>query len=207
MSINSISKAVSQKIASELSLPKERQEVLQYGMILLLSQLMTFILLAAEAYVLNMVKEFLILAACGAVLRRYSGGAHCSSPLRCSLLSLITIPLLVLVARFICTLNSWINISIVVIVNMISMGIIYKYAPKDSPAKPIKNIEKIKRLKLRSLFISSVVTVGSLVLLFFSYGHVSILMTLGTINQAISLTKPGSKYIHTFDRILRKLHI
>jgi len=205
MSINSISQALSSRIAKELSLSDDRREIIQYGLVYLLSQLLTIVLLLIVAYALKITNEVIILALCSALLRKYSGGAHCSSPLRCSLLSIVTVLLLVLLSKCIYSLNPIIIIAFVVLINLLSVTIYFIYAPQDTPSKPIRNARKKKILKTKSVIISIFMLLICTSLLYFNFIYTSILISLGSFNQALTLTKPGKVYVNFSDRILKFL--
>lgn len=207
MSINSLSKASAEKIARELSLPLERQQIIEYGMIDLLSQLLSGAVLLVVAYSFAMIKDVLMLAVCGALLRKYSGGAHCSSPMRCALLSSIVIPMWVLLARFLYGFGSLIYVPVFIIVDLISIAIIFVYSPKDSPSKPIRNREKIEKLKLKSVLLSIFISLISIGLFYYDFGQASTVISFGVFNQAFTLTKPGQRFIKSFDDLLKFIRI
>jgi len=197
-----MSKTIAVRIARELDLPAERQEVIEYGALGLLSQSLSIFLLLLCAYILNMVKEVLILVFCSAILRNYSGGAHCSSPLRCALLSVIAVPLLVVISKFIYGLGPVIYIITIILISLISICIYYIYSPVDSPSKPIRNKDKIKRLKFRSVVLSLFFLGLSMFLLLINHGQTSVLITLGVFYQAFTLTMFGHLYVGFFDKTL-----
>lgn len=203
MSVNSISKKITLRIARELKLSSEKQAIIEYGLISLLSQMMTIFLLLIIAYGLNIVIETIVIGLCSAILRRYSGGAHCSSPLRCSLLSIIVVPILVLLAKLIFELQPIIHIAFILTMNLFSIIIYIVYAPQDTPTKPIKNESKIRNLKFKSFLSAFIILIICTSLLYFNFPFIAILMTLGVLNQSLTLTKVGKSYINQSDRILK----
>lgn len=78
MLMNDISRFVASKIANELSLSSEKQEIIEYGMISLLSEFLSLSFLLVTAFVLNMGQEILVATIFSITLRKYSGGTHCS---------------------------------------------------------------------------------------------------------------------------------
>lgn len=203
MWINKIANKMASKIGKELSLSNEKQEIIEYGAISLLSQLLGIILILIAASILNIVRESIVVTLCSMLLRKYSGGAHCSSPIRCGLLSTIVVPLLVYLGKYIYTFQAPIYIIIVVSLEILSIIIFYLYAPKDSPSKPIKNKDKIKKFKIKSVYLSFFILLISISLFYFNLGQISILAALGVFNQAFSLTKLGYIFIESFDKLLK----
>lgn len=206
MIINTFSKHVTLKIAKELSLDSQKQEIIEYGMIGLLSQLLSIVLLLITSYCLNMIKEMIMIAGCSAILRKYSGGAHCSSSLKCALLSMVTVPLFVYLGRFFYGLRPTTQILIVFIVGLTSLIITYVYSPKDSPSKPIKNKDMIRKLRIKSISFCIIIFFASIVLFLFNLGQISVLITLGIFSQSLTLTKLGQAYINAFDKLLNILY-
>ncbi|KPU44537.1 accessory protein regulator B [Oxobacter pfennigii] len=207
MSVHRISKFISSKISRELSLPSDKQEIIEYGTIGLISELLSMFSILVTALIFNMVFEAAIITFCSAFLRKYSGGAHCSSPLRCALLGAVVVPVLVLLGRLVGTLDFVTLIAIIVFINLICITIFSIYSPVDSPSKPIKNIHKRKILRLKAVTLSVVLFLTSALLLYLNFGQVSALITMGMSNQALTLTKPGHVGIKFFDKLLSIVNI
>lgn len=203
MSINSVSKSIALKIGKELDLSIDKQEIIEYGTINLLSQSLSIIVLFIVALILQILREAIVIAFCSALLRKYSGGAHCSSPFRCAMLSVVVVPLLSFLAQYIYSLPPSACLLILVLVGLVSIAIFYLYAPKDSPSKPIKNKNKIAKFKMKSVIVSTSIVIISIVLFYLNVGQVSALAILGLFNQAFTLTKPGYISIEIFDKMLK----
>jgi accessory gene regulator B len=98
-------------------------------------------------------------------------------------------------------------LSAIVFVFLFGLWSISKYAPADTPQKPITSIEKIKKLKVRSLIIL-------LVWCFFNVGYyllfdkvhgLMLASSLGILCQCFSITKVGYKLWQQSDVLLNKI--
>lgn len=92
--------------------------------------------------IFNVVIESLIVSFTISILRKYSGGAHSSSPGICLIVGTFIAVSIGLVSKIGIDFN--INILIGIITFAWAYYIIYKLAPVDSPAKPIRTEKKVK---------------------------------------------------------------
>ncbi len=209
-SIENICKKISIDIGAELKLNDENVAVINYGLFAVIQILISIILAFLLGAIFNVVVESLIILCSISILRQSSGGVHASSPSICTAVGTI---LSVGMAIVITNIN--IDIKSVICVGSIifawSYYIIFKLAPVDSAAKPIKTEAKRKRLKRSSISILSVyfvIVIGNIIV-YYVTKKVDLLMYSGCIYigllwQVFSLTKSGHVVLGKLDAFLNK---
>jgi accessory gene regulator B len=210
-----ISNNFAAKIASSLNFDKDREEVIAYGAFNLFQTLWSTLLIIMFGILFDTLPIILIIAVTSATLRKFSGGAHATSPNRCAAISVIAFGILSLIVRYI-TINVIIlPVAIFQIVSFIfTYIIIYKYCPSDSPNKPIKNPERRKKFRKMSFNILFLFT-GITILLWITFYkvHSAFLLTsivsmcMGQLWQAITMTYTGHLVINKLDAFMQKLSL
>lgn len=155
--------------------------------------------------------EALIISFVEAILRKYSGGVHASTPFNCILIGIIVA---VLPGYLIKSINLNINYIVFIgaITYIISLIIIYKLAPVDSPNKPIKKEQKIKKLKKSSLIVLSIymiIVCYNIVMYYISNSQIfliySVCIYAGILWQVFTLTRYGHILVGILDSLLIKI--
>ncbi|QEK11243.1 accessory regulator AgrB [Crassaminicella thermophila] len=209
--IERVSNNIAGKIAATLKLDKEQEAVLAYGAFGLLETILAIILVLVFGKIFGVLLEAIIISFVSAIFRKYSGGAHATSPNRCAAIGVI-----VSVGLGIFVNKISINIFSLLIFGLLTFFIVLyitvKYAPVDTPNKPIKKLERRKKLKIKSLIILFLFLIITLILTryYIKLGDVSLLsiiasILLGLLWQAITLTSLGHLIIHKLDDSLRKI--
>ncbi|GAA0727754.1 accessory gene regulator B family protein [Clostridium malenominatum] len=210
--IDSISNNIATKIASELNFDKDKREVIAYGAFALLQMIYSIALVAIFGYIFQVGVEALIISFVGSILRKYSGGAHAGSPGRCALIGTVICIVQALVFKFIISPNISLNMVLLLglLVFIWSYYIIYKLAPVDSAAKPIKKKEKRTRLKKGSIIILSVylIIILFILMIYRKIGERSLLIYIlsiygGTAWQIFTLTEKGHLILYKIDAFLK----
>lgn len=131
-----------------------------------------------------------------ALLRNVSGGAHFSSPWRCSLMSGVIAVLLGWLGALLPA-----NVYASSIICLASVGLVILYAPVDSPAKPIKPQQKPYFRKVSIIVALAIWFVG----IRYSSTHPDLVNAaiLGMLWQALSLTPAGAYMYQQVDAGLR----
>ncbi|MBU3105917.1 accessory gene regulator ArgB-like protein [Clostridium gasigenes] len=205
-----LSKKVAFKIANELKLDNDNKEVISYGIFAIIQMFYNLLLVILFAAVFNVVIEALIASFTIAILRKSSGGAHASSAKICVVVGTFITVTIGLVAKINININSIMIIGVITFIW--AYYIIFKLAPVDSAAKPIRTEKKKKRLKRSSIFILSIylIIVGVSIMLYL-YTKIdrlliySICILGGVIWQVLSLTKIGHEIVKIIDAFLNKI--
>lgn len=204
--IQNICEKISSKIARELNLDDDKKSVINYGIFAFIQMVMCIVLVIIFGFIFNVVIEALIISFTISLLRKSSGGSHASSPGRCAVIGTIASVGMGLLSKYID-----VNFNGVVLMGVIifiwSYYIIHKLAPVDSIAKPIKSIEKKKRLKKSSIMILSIylmIVVINLLHFYFMKDYIVLVYSsciyMGLLWQVFSLTKYSYLLMGTLDK-------
>ena len=203
---------VATKIANELSYPEEQKNVIAYGLIAVFqSLLMTFIVLTL-GLILNTFIESTILCFAVSILRKYSGGTHACSITSCTIIGVMVCTFFALVSKLLGpSMAHWVIMSISgVLVYVYAIAIALLKAPVDSPNKPIRTVQKKRKMKSYTIIVLAVYIVISTILLFninrspiFSSALISLFLSV--IWQMSSLTLPGKIFLEGMDRLVYRV--
>jgi len=210
-----ISNDLASKIALFLNFDKENEEVLAYGAFNLIHTLWSVFLITVFGVLFSSLPIILIIALTVAVLRKFSGGAHATSPNRCAVISVIVFGTLSLIIKYGAIYPSILSIILYQIISFIFTYIIlYKYCPVDTPNKPIRKQELRKKFRKTSfiiLFLLFSVTV--LLWIGFLKTHASFILIsiisicTGMLWQSITLTIIGHFIVVKLDILLQNTSI
>lgn len=212
--IENISKAVAEKVSNELNYDNERKEVIQYGTYALIQTLISIISVLILGLIFNIALEALIFLFTASILRKYSGGAHSESSNVCTLLGII----ISIGVGFLIKSSFFVNIDFEfiifagIVVFVFAYFIIFKYAPVDTPNKPIKTEKKKKRMKKGSLKILTIYLFIVLLNTILYYNsdvvfakQVILSILFGIAWQCMTLTALGNILLKTIDSFTNKI--
>jgi accessory gene regulator B len=204
------------KIALELKLDKDRKEVIAYGTFAILQTVLAIVFVIIFGLIFHVAVEALIVSFTASILRKYSGGAHASSPSKCVVIGTIicvgqAIIIKVAISPF---ANTGLLLIIGAIIFMMSYYLIYKLAPVDSLSKPIRKEEKRYRMKKGSIYVlNAYLILGLLNVVLYSYfeerGFAVYALCIygGVIWQVFTLTKKGHIVVNKIDTFLNQILI
>lgn len=207
MGIEEISRIIAFKISSRISLKSEEREIVEYGLKVFLSEVFSLSILFIVLFVTGLIKTGMSILIAAGVLRKFSGGAHCSSPMRCTILGVMTVPLFAFSVKRLLILGENKLLAAAVCLNVLSLFNCLKYAPADSPQKPINEVSK-KRLKRGALLLISITSSVFLIAGYFSfYIDISFIsaVSVGFFYQSITLTPAGYRFTAAMDRLMQKI--
>lgn len=212
--IEKMSNDLALTISSSLKLNKDQEEIIAYGAFNFIQTLWCILLVLLFGAIFSVTSKAMIISFTTSVLRKYSGGAHSSSPNRCALIGAIVSVGLALIIKYI---NSCINLQMVIIIGIIVFAVayytIYRYAPVDSPSKPIVKEVTKQKMKKKSFFILNVLFSIVIVLLIshtilgFQFMLLSIITCIyvGILWQVLTLTPRGYLVLLKIDIFLKCL--
>ncbi len=205
-----ISKNVASKMAEELKLDADRQEVIAYGAYGILQTAWSVFLIAVFGFLFGVLWQAVLISFSASYLRKYSGGAHAGSPNRCAVIGVIIFVPLAFVVNWVAGLNTIIVYSIILLEYLCTYFLAYRYCPVDSPAKPIKKQETIKRLRKGSFLLITVAAVASLILAAMYVNKPLVLkiilcVSFGLAWQSITLTSAGHLITNKLDCFLERI--
>lgn len=150
---------LAQYLAGELGLDDRKADALRFGAEVIFSTALGLAAIAVTGYLLGCPAEALAAAGACAVIRSFAGGAHCSTAWRCAVTSGAAFSSLGKAANMLpFHPGGWESYGIILAVSTVSVYLIVKLAPVDSPVNPIKEPARRVRLKRHSLYAALVVT-------------------------------------------------
>lgn len=136
--IGDISFKIVKKLIDKSLINDTDEELYAYGLFVLLSQILYFILTITTGFLFNIVLEGMIFYIAFQFIRRYAGGIHASSELKCEIATTTSIFLCLLCVKL-CEIN---NVQIpILIVTIIATVFIFVLCPLDTPEKPLTKKE------------------------------------------------------------------
>lgn len=210
VSVEQLAIDLSSKLGNKLNKSKEEIEVLKYGLFILLHTTMAILITAILGIITGTFLEIMIISITAALLKRYSGGIHASTPERCIILGLIMSSILSLICKFLVDTLDFNNLVIFSIISLsIVSYILYKKCPVGNKNKPLKKESIRRRLRKKTFKFMIFVCIIVLVLLF---AHINkklhftntiiVSIELGLILQVFGLTIVGNKFVEIFENIL-----
>lgn len=210
-SIQRICETMSDKIAKELNFETNQRAVINYGLFAMVQTSIAILLEIILGGILGVLIPTLIISLIAVILRKYSGGAHAQTPEGC-----LVIGIVVSVGGALGV--SWIPWDIVkivvlgVIILTLAYYLVWRLAPVDSGAKPIRRVEKKQLLKKRSIFILSIYLIAIVVslLLYLDNNDEKLLLYIASVYvgigwQTFTLTATGHLAMGRIDLIFNKI--
>lgn len=206
-----LAKKWANNIARSLGCEDEKEAVIAYGLMAMIQIFITVLLVLLFGILIGAPAEAMIVCFSVSILRQYSGGAHAGSAELCAGIGVVYSTAAAFVSRkLLLAIYQPVLMSAAIIVTYtISFAMLYRFAPVDSPNKPVRTAEKRRRMRRRSLMILSVYFVLSAALLISgnefkilnSYG---ISLLFGVAWQIFTLTSPGASLLHRVDKLFGK---
>lgn len=206
--IEQICEKISNNISDELNFDNDKKAIINYGLFAFIQMGFCLILVMIFGALFNVFYEALIISFTSSILRKSSGGVHASSPMKCAIIGTISSVGMALISKYV-EIDFMINVLIGIIIFIWSYYILYKLAPVDSITKPIKNINKRKKLKKNSIMILSIYLI--IILIHFSFYYFvknptllvfCLCIYMGILWQVFSLTQNGHLFILKIDKLI-----
>lgn len=205
---------IAEKVGSELGLDNDHKEIIAYGAFALLQTLLSIVLVVIFGLLFGVLPEALIVSFTAIILRKYSGGVHASLPWTCASISTIVVIGQALLIS--CLTTPLIDLKIFILLGLLTFAwcyyIIFKLAPVDSDAKPIKTQKKRERMKKGSILVlDTYLVIVALTAIIYLLTHEKRLLVFstciygGTAWQAFTLTREGHLTVHKMDAFLIKI--
>lgn len=162
---------------------RDKQELYAYAMEILLSSTLHFLTTIVIGFACGMFAESLLLFVVFSLVRRFAGGFHASTPLKCYFSSIAAIiSMLFLVS----VVTKWNNDIAFYVILAISDLIIWLASPIESQNKPLSYKEK-KVYKAVSIALSSIITASAVLVYEFVAVNFGVSLCFGLTLVAIVL--------------------
>ena len=181
--ISKLSTCLTEKLLSNGTINEEDKDLYIYGLFMLISHLMFFIIACVFGLILGCVFESVVFYIAFQFIRRYAGGYHSSSETRCDILSTLSILACIVVIRLSKTYDIQ---TALLIISAISAVCIFVFCPLDTPEKPLTDKE-FRYFRKVSLIILLVIVSAIIVSYVFKFDIVIIPCCLSLILESILL--------------------
>lgn len=150
--IGRIASGVVEKLTDSTTISDTEKELYLYGFFILISQILYFIITIIVGILLDIVSLSVVFYISFQFIRRYAGGIHASSELKCEIISTTSI--------FICLLcvksNVMFDIQIpTLILTLFASIVIFILCPLDTPEKPLTK-EELRYFRKISLIVLAI---------------------------------------------------
>lgn len=150
--IGRIASGVVEKLTNSTTVSDTEKELYLYGFFILISQILYFIITIIMGILLDIVSLSVVFYISFQFIRRYAGGIHASSELKCEIISTTSI--------FICLLcvksNVMFDIQIpTLILTIFASIVIFILCPLDTPEKPLTK-EELRYFRKISLIVLAI---------------------------------------------------
>lgn len=208
-----ISRYLARRIGKRLDKSEEEVAVLNYGLFMIVQTIYSIIWICLVGVLTGLFKELIIISVCNAMMKRYAGGPHASTPNRCLFIGLIIATILAFLCRMsIDNFNEKIVLSFSVIVVILEYYVLYTRCPVGSKQKPLKKESIRKRLRKKAFNLMNIYSTIIIILYIFyfiynNYLIKSILISIlfGIIIQIFTLSKVGEFLVFRLDDFLNRL--
>ena len=154
--INNLSVYFTEKLLSNGTINDEDKELYIYGLFMLLSQLMFFIITCIFGLILKCILESIIFYIAFQFIRKYAGGYHASTETRCEIFTTLSILACIVLIRLSKTYDFQIALVTITVISAIS---IFCLCPLDTPEKPLSDKEFRYFRKISWLILFVIITV------------------------------------------------
>lgn len=206
-----LARKLANDITRSLGYDEEKEAVVAYGLIAMLQILVTVLFVLLLGILIHAPVEALIVCFSVSILRQYSGGAHAGSAELCAGIGVVYCTAAAFISRelLLTIYNPALMLAVVIAVYGISFLIIHKFAPLDSPKKPIRTPQKRKKMRRGSFLLLTIYFVLSVILLIFGYKvrvlcSYGVSLLFGVSWQVFTLTSPSAFLLHSVDKLFGK---
>lgn len=216
--MKSITENLSDNIAFRLCESKDRTsdefEVLKYGVFAFLHICMAVILTIIFGILTNTLFQIFTISLMAGLMKRNSGGIHCSSPNRCIVTGIIISYIFALIGKNLVNVKLEILYLLNIVMLIHSFLVIYIKCPVPSENKPLKKESIRRKLRKNALSIYFVCVILFIVNIAIGLSNINydinalvLCIILGIYMQILSLTTLGSNFILLIDKVLLKIRI
>lgn len=171
----------------------EDKEIIVYGLTFGIELAFNIITTIILGFIFDLITASLVFLISFSFIRTYSGGYHCRNTINCYFFSSMVVILVLFIAKF-TPVEHILIISIIIL--LISIPIILKFAPVETETKPLDEIEK-KYFRNKVILHLGIEFIIIIILFLFKLYILEYVVCLGIMVSAI-LVLLGYRYIRRF---------
>ncbi|MEA4824923.1 MAG: accessory gene regulator B family protein [Clostridiaceae bacterium] len=203
-----LAKKLASNIAVSLGYDVEKEAVVAYGLIAIIQIILTTLLVLLFGFLAGVPVESLIVCFSVSILRKFSGGAHAGTAELCTSFSVVYCILTASISKWLLVgiYNQILMAFAIIVIFGLSFLAVYKFAPVDSPNKPIRTEQKRIRMRKGSFLVLSIYFVLALIGFaitdqFVIIKSFEISLLFGVSWQIFTLTYLGAQFIRKMNQI------
>lgn len=136
--LSKISSKIAEILIRHSAIENESKELYAYGFFILLSQILYFIITIAIGSLFNIILESVIFYIAFQFIRKYAGGYHAATEIRCEILTTLSILFCIVIIKLSKTYDFQ---TVLLTISVISAVCIFIFCPLDTPEKPLSDKE------------------------------------------------------------------
>jgi accessory gene regulator B len=183
------------KLAIAMNENHQKKSVYYYGFQIVIGAAVKGVLLITIASLLGILIPTLLITVAFASLRMIAGGYHMDTYGKCILVSLGLFIVSGLIAEY--TNSYWNSVHVIILITaafILGLYVLLRYAPKDTPNKPITNPKEIKKFKTLSIVYLFVWLGITLALVVFSFKIFAMSICFGMLLELFAISPTGHKF-------------
>jgi len=192
-------------LSQQLNDNHEKRSIYYFGIQVIIGSIVKLAILLATAFILGILKETLVILLFFIIFRMTAGGYHMDTYGKCMVVSMCIFLLTGLFVHYTFMYCKYLNIYALTILNIVTFLIglfcFYKWAPADTPNKPIKKKEKIRKLKRQSIIQLFITTAIVFILIYRNLYLYALAACMGTLVEIFNITPLGYSL---YDKIISK---
>ncbi|NLT13291.1 MAG: accessory gene regulator B family protein [Clostridiales bacterium] len=193
---------LSERIAFHLQYHEEKRSVVEYGLLAIFNIIIIGVTISCIGSIFSIFYECAVIFIGVGILKKSTGGAHAETLTGCVIVSVLSITLFAAVSRYALgfPMSIFLNIGMTLAVLLAGVIVFYRSVPVDSPNKPIRKPEKIRRLRRQSfvllgLFSAFSVLAAVLAPVYERFYSIAFCIRFILLWQTFMLTTYGNRFI------------
>ena len=190
-------------LTSALNENHQKRAVYYLGFFIVIGAIVKGVTMLSAAFLLGIIIPTLLIVFVFGSLRMIAGGYHMDTYGKCLFVSLGLFILFALIAQY--TFMYWNTACIAVLITFtfaVGLYVLIRYAPKDTPNKPITEPQEIRKFKRLSIVYLSVWLIIVAVLTVYKLNLFALALCFGVLLELFTISPTGHKF---FDIIKEKL--
>lgn len=190
-------------LATVMNENHNKRSIYYYGFFIIFGALVKGIIMFSIAAILGILVPTLLIMFTFGSLRMIAGGYHMETFAKCLFVSMTLFIIAALTAKY--TYQNWTLshiISLITLTFIIGLYILIKYAPKDTPNKPITDPIQIKKFKKLSLIYLFIWLMTNILLAIYNLNMYVIALSFGVLLELFAISPKGHIF---FDIIKNRL--
>ncbi|OGO82410.1 MAG: accessory regulator AgrB [Clostridiales bacterium GWC2_40_7] len=193
--VNKLSYSCAGRLAAAMNENHQKRSVYYFSFQIIFGGIAKNIVLISLALLFGVLLPALISAAVFAAIRLLAGGYHMDTYGKCLFVSISMFMLAALTAQYTYQYWNYFSLGVLIAITLIyGLYSLIRYAPKDTPHKPITDTREIKKFKLLSIVCLIVLIISASILAYFNLNIFTLSICFGSILELFTVTSLGNNF-------------